>query len=1140
MAKASLRLWALAVVLGTHASTVYAQADCGRREGPIPPCAGPPIANQVWEVGVEFGRFVLPSLPSQSRTRYMDHTLQIPDDLGYVNASDALLALGIGLDGVRVPAFGWGSRGSQVGIRGVPDRTTNEVFGRPLPLELWIAEWWWWCKRLDDEGMRLPDEPCDDSSTEDDIGHVRSTWWKSSFTVEVTGANLSMGSMSVSQDTLSPAQPFTLSGTLRSTGLDATDVMVRFLRSIDMVITQDDTEVGRASVASLLAGTTSTVAVELMAPEDPGMHYYGACADVVPGESESTDNCSSGVSVTVMEPFADWLVLLGLYNATGGSNWRHNENWLTAEPPGLWHGVDADENGRVTGLRLANNRLSGSIPDVIGDLTALTSLDLDGNGLRGEIPVGLGRLTNLESLSLGDNQLSARIPSALGSLTNLQHLELFRNNLDGNVPDSLGRLTKLRSLSLAFNHDLVGALPRSLLQTNPLHADMSATNVCIPRGDDFDRWVTGKSGLVCGDYEVAEIDLAVFYTPEAVAERGGEESIWELIDMRVAQANMAYRESGVHLRLRVVHKEGVAYVEKGLDNDLDALAVLPEIRARRDAKGADLVHILTSEERPEAGSIYCGIASGWGGITSPESNAFSITLVDRRCDLIFVHELGHSMGLLHDRYAERTHYSGTGWQSYSHGYVNQLAFGHDPQPGRNMGGVVFGGCWYTIMAYEFQCGAAGHRAEAIALFSNPRRIQDGDLLGIPDTVSRNLPGWMGPADAARSLNEVRFYVANFRPTVVNRSPVARGRIAAQALLLTGGAVAVDAAGAFVDPEGDPLTYEALSAAPSVVTVAVSGSMVTVTPRSVGSATITVKATDVAGSNMAATQQFVVAVHTGSGFSDPELQPGMTSLNASHIGELRSRITALRSTASLSRASWRDRAVTPGVTPVRAAHLTELRDAIDEVYAATGRQPPQYTDPTVIAGVTPIKAAHITELRVAVLALEIAGGQRRAGGLHGEASDARTAGRTSEEQGSELFAAAAADIVGSTTFDTPVLRRRPVTVDVNTLTRAQALVRPDGPAAPIVLNLFDDAVFTGRADWRELTSSGGYVLSGGIDGEPLGSMTLVVNGMVVTGTIRTSAGTYWIDHAGGGRHVVSQRDPSVTVTSEPPMHRGRRF
>ena len=208
------------------------------------------------------------------------------------------------------------------------------------------------------------------------------------------------------------------------------------------------------------------------------------------------------------------------------------------------------------------------------------------------------------------------------------------------------------------------------------------------------------------------------------------------------------------------------------------------------------------------------------------------------------------------------------------------------------------------------------------------------------------------------------------PDVANRSPVALGTLPDHAVGV-GGGVVVDAGAAFRDPDGDPLTYEAVSSAPAVASVEVSGSTVTVRAVSAGIATVTVTATDISGSNTTATLAFRVTVGglPSTTFTDDPILPGVTTVKAVHFTELRERIDLLRDGAGLAPFAWTDPVLTAGVTPVRLSHLLELREALAAAYRASGRAGPVFTDATPMSETTPIRAMHLMELRAAVVALQ---------------------------------------------------------------------------------------------------------------------------------------------------------------------------
>ncbi len=116
----------------------------------------------------------------------------------------------------------------------------------------------------------------------------------------VSGPDLIVASASVSDDTLTPAQSFTLNATVRNQGTAAAAATtVDYYQSPDATITANDSQVGTDTVSGLSADHTSAVSLALTAPSSAGTYYYGACVQSVDGESNTDNNCSAGVQVTV-------------------------------------------------------------------------------------------------------------------------------------------------------------------------------------------------------------------------------------------------------------------------------------------------------------------------------------------------------------------------------------------------------------------------------------------------------------------------------------------------------------------------------------------------------------------------------------------------------------------------------------------------------------------------------------------------------------------------------------------------------------------------------------------------------------------------------------------------------------------------
>ena len=117
----------------------------------------------------------------------------------------------------------------------------------------------------------------------------------------LTSSDVVVASASVSNSGPAVGAPFTLSATVRNDG-DGTSAAatVRFYRSADVTVTTSDAQVGTDTVAALAASGRASASVDLTAPA-AGTYYYGACVDAVAGESDTTNNCSAAVEVTVLE-----------------------------------------------------------------------------------------------------------------------------------------------------------------------------------------------------------------------------------------------------------------------------------------------------------------------------------------------------------------------------------------------------------------------------------------------------------------------------------------------------------------------------------------------------------------------------------------------------------------------------------------------------------------------------------------------------------------------------------------------------------------------------------------------------------------------------------------------------------------------
>ena len=227
------------------------------------------------------------------------------------------------------------------------------------------------------------------------------------------------------------------------------------------------------------------------------------------------------------------------------------------------------------------------------------------------------------------------------------------------------------------------------------------------------------------------IDLMVAYTQAARSAAGGTTAMQNLITLGVAETNIAFANSQMVSRLRLVHMVEVSYTESSsLTTDLSRVQApsdgyMDNVHTLRNTYGADLVKLVVANTAGNA----CGVAylmAGWHN-RAFESSAFSVTA--RPCitpNYTFGHELGHNLGANH---APGDGGLGTGAFNYSFGYKNPQAL------------------FRTIMAYD--CSPSCPR---LLYFSTPAVTYQGSVVG---TTNQN--------NAASGTN-VRSVVTNFRPS----------------------------------------------------------------------------------------------------------------------------------------------------------------------------------------------------------------------------------------------------------------------------------------------------------------------------------------------------------------------------------------
>ncbi len=174
-------------------------------------------------------------------------------------------------------------------------------------------------------------------------------------------------------------------------------------------------------------------------------------------------------------------------------------------------------------------------------------------------------------------------------------------------------------VAAVLERDDAGVIPHV---TEPLPIGEAA---CFrPRDQSLRRAFNNAWAATSAD-DGTQFDLLVVFTPAARQAAGGPNGITSLIQLGVNEANLAYQNSGIIPRLRLVHTAEVSYVESGnIGTDLGRLqnpadGIMDEVHQLRDTYAADFVKIIVE--------AACGVAYLMGG-NDPgfQVFAFSVTV----------------------------------------------------------------------------------------------------------------------------------------------------------------------------------------------------------------------------------------------------------------------------------------------------------------------------------------------------------------------------------------------------------------------------------------------------------------------------------------------------------------------------------
>ena len=830
------------------------------------------------------------------------------------------------------------------------------------------------------------------------------------------------------------------------------------------------------------------------------------------------DGDPNTATVTIIDPgtegATDREVLEALYHATSGPDWRNNTHWLSALALSEWSGVGTDGSGRVTSLSLSHNRLRGTIPPALGQLSGLQELDLFGNQLSGPIPTELAGLSNLQRLDLRANGLSGTIPTELAGLSNLQWLRLGPNDLSGQIPTELAGLSNLQRLDLGAN-ELSGTIPTELAGLRNLRwLRLGPNDLSGPIPTEIGQ-LTDLQGLILGPNDLSgqiptelaglsnlqmldlEHNLLTGMIPPELGGlsnlrwlRLGGNDLTGAIPLGLARlTKLEILDLGINLLTGMIPPElgglsNLQWLRLG-PNNLSG-AIPPEMGQLTDLQGLILGRNDLSGTIPpnlaqltKLQSLDLGFNPHLTGMIPPGLQQLPLRTLDLMGTSVCVSEDAE----LQERLSMIEQFASSG-----------LTCGSPPAAMPSIDIAVF----YTPAARR----VAGGKAEIEALV---------DLM-VAETNQAYEDSGVDQRIGLVAREEVSYEEEN-----------GSGFLALDRLTDASDGY-MDEVHAIRDRSGADLLH-------LIADVTDVGGVAHLR-RAYGLTCVRCDSSVFAhelGHNMGLSHDRYV-----------DVRHGLLSYSYGYVNQRAIEDGAPESAQWRTIMAYPDQCSDAGFGCARILRFSNPSHTwLGDPMGAPGDERTRAVDGPADA----VRTLNLTRHSVAAFRPRASGNQLTMSSTLSPRPLVRIGQAAIPAPRGSLFRSIAPNERGTPSqraggvLDRATLRRREVSVNFRTLARVA-----DGERTALRLNLFDDLVLMGIIERRTSTYSGGYALSGRLAGVPEGTVTLVVNGRVVAGTVRFPGATYSIRSSGAGRHVVLQVDPSQlpqgceVVTQTPDLER----